>query len=73
MRTQHKADRSAPRQLHAWLTLEEAAEYVRASRSAYYRGRRDGTYPPGKRFPSGRVMTRRDDLDATIESFPEAA
>ena len=54
------------------LTLEEVMAVCRMTRDAIRRGRQDGSFPQPVRVSTRSVRWRRSDIDAWIESLPEA-
>lgn len=55
-----------PQAASQWLTLEEAADYVRMSKDTLYK--RTGEIPHTKQ--AGRIRFKRSDLDAWLELEP---
>lgn len=57
-----------------WLTIEEAAEYLRVSKRTLYRWLHDGLLPGYRAGPRGPWRFRREDLDGVMRrAEPEEA
>ncbi|MEU9406156.1 helix-turn-helix domain-containing protein [Streptomyces sp. NPDC048281] len=55
------------------LKLPEVLEEIDMSRAAFYRMRARGKAPKLIKLPNGQIRCRRDDLDAWLTSYQEAA